>query len=282
MDDHRQNDNRDTSLPLHARLPVNRCNLPSMILGSLTFQNHPTRLYIDGVDALHGDFFKELDLVEKAEQRAELFKAFMRASFYLDRPNDIGLNKHQRVKRDKADYLRMLRGWLFDSDAKEGAVLKSWVESRFGLLPRNHGGTLNDFNGENYQRYLAARSAGIYNTNAIEAQLDLLYTYAQYELTRRYPSHAHFKLYRGINRIKDHEVLDKPDKNTWVVILNNLNSFTADAERADEFGDQVINAQVPLSKLLYFPGLLPGTLKGEQEYLVIGGIYRVQTTPIHH
>ena len=59
-------------------------------------------------------------------------------------------------------------------------------------------------------------------------------------------------------------------------MLNNLNSFTADPERADEFGDIVISARVPLPKILYLPELLPGTLRGEQEHLVIGGVYRVE------
>lgn len=32
-----------------------------------------------------------------------------------------------------------------DSDGREGAILKGWVESRFGLLPRFHGEPLRDF-----------------------------------------------------------------------------------------------------------------------------------------
>ena len=36
-----------------------------------------------------------------------------------------------------------------------------------------------------YLRYLEMRSAGLYGTNALEAQLDLLYAYCQYEFARR-------------------------------------------------------------------------------------------------
>ena len=58
-------------------------------------------------------------------------------------------------------------------------------------------------------------------------------------------------------------------------MLNNINSFTGNRERADEFGDHILEARAPLAKLLYIPGLLPDTLQGEEEYLVIGGVYEV-------
>lgn len=277
MNEHRQSALADVRLPTRARLPVNRCNLPPQILGSLTFQQHPCALQLDGVQALHGQFFAQLQGLAEAAQRAKAFKDFMRASFFLDQLNEVGLQRgRQRVQRDQADYLRMLRGWMFDADGREAAVLKSWVESRFGLLPRSHGGPLGDFNGENYQVYLAARSQGLYNTNALEAQLDLLYTYCQYELTRQRSGQQHLRLYRGINRLDDHDVLARPARNQWIVLLNNLNSFTDNPERADEFGDQVVAAQVPLAKILFMPSLLPGTLRGEHEYLVIGGLFELE------
>ena len=277
MDEHRQIPTSDSALPRHARLPINRCNLSPQILGSLTFQQHPTALQLDGVQALHGHFFAQLDALDDPAQRAAAFKDFMRASFFLDRLDEVGLQAdRQRVQRDRADYLRMLRGWMFDADSREAAVLKSWVESRFGLLPRSHRGKLDNFEGENYQAYLAARSQGLYNTNALEAQLDLLYTFCQYELSRIYPDQQHVKLYRGINRLAEHETLGNRSVGQSVLLLNNLNSFTDSPERADEFGDRVIAAQVPLAKLLFFPGLLPNSLRGEQEYLVIGGLYRVE------
>ena len=65
------------------------------------------------------------------------------------------------------------------------------------------------------------------------------------------------------------------DRQQALVLLNNLNSFSSEKDYADAFGDQLIKVDVPLVKLLYFPGLLPGVLPGEQEYLVIGGLYQV-------
>jgi len=277
MDEHRQSRGSRVALPYSARLAINHCNLPALVLGSLTFQHHPVPVHLDGVEELHRELFDSLDTIGEAERRAENFKDYMRSSFLLDHLDEAGFTPGgRRRKRDKADYLRMLRGWLFDPDGMEAAVLKSWVESRFGLLTRNHNGPLGDPGTANHRGYLAARARGLYNTNALESQLDLLYTYCQYEIGRRRPSRTHARLYRGVNRIDDHEILQRSDKHTYILVLNNLSSFTASRERADEFGDYILEVRVPLAKLLYLPGLLPGTLKGEEEYLVIGGVYQVE------
>lgn len=266
-----------TSLPAFARLPINRCNLPPVILGSLTFQRHPAPLQLDGVEELHKFLFDLLEKSANPDIRAQAFRDYMTANFRLDHLEEAGLSAGGKgSRRNKADYLRILRGWLFDADGREGAVLKSWVESRFGLLPRSHGGPLGDYGGPNYQRYLAARARGLYNTNALESQLDLLYTYCQYELHRRYPERSHLRLYRGTNRLEEHDILARPDKGTAILLFNNLNSFTANRERAGEFGDYILTAAVPQSKLLFFPGLLPDLLRGEEEHLVIGGVYEVR------
>jgi NAD+--dinitrogen-reductase ADP-D-ribosyltransferase len=57
-----------------------------------------------------------------------------------------------------------------------------------------------------------------------------------------------------------------------VVLLNSLNSFTLDRERADEFGDFILEVQVPLPKVFFTHRLLPGVLKGEDEFVVVGGV----------
>jgi len=274
--DNKQNLLNATTLPAFARLPINRCNLPPVIIGSLTFQEHPTRLFIDGVDMLNAELFSALDAIKDHTARADNFTAYMKSSFLLDHLDEAGLDKDtNKPLRDKADYLRTLRGWLFDADSKEAAVLKGWIESRFGILPRYHNGPLADFNSSNYQAYLNARSQGLYNTNALEAQLDLLYAYCQYELHRQFPDQLHITLYRGTNSLDEYEVLQKQDKQHYIIILNNLNSFTSNRERADEFGDYILEVRVPIQKLLYFPGLLPKRLSGEEEYLVIGGVYGI-------
>ncbi len=68
----------------------------------------------------------------------------------------------------------------------------------FGLLPRHHGGPIRDFSGEAYRRYLEMRATALYGTNALEAQLDLLYTYCQYELARSHPNKTHLTLVKRL------------------------------------------------------------------------------------
>ncbi len=260
------------TLPTWARLPINRCNLPAVILGSLTFQRHPTALALDSVAELHADLFAMLDGIDAAAERAQLFRDYVAAHFRLDHLEDAGIDAHSQ-KRAKANWLRVLRGWSFDADGREGAVLKGWVESRFGLIPRFHGEPLRDFTGPAWLRYEEMRAGGLYGTNALEAQLDLLYAYSQYEFGRA-AAGDRLTLYRGINRIGDHEVLSGEGRRQ-VVLFNNLTSFTANRERAGEFGDYILEAEIPVAKIFFHCALLPGILKGEDEHLVIGGAYEV-------
>ncbi len=266
----------EPSLPRHARLPINRCNLPAAILGSLTFQRAPTALAIDGVDSLHRPLFDLLDDIDAAPERAQRFGGYMAAHFRLDNPEEAGLTGGQGQSRAKASYLRVLRGWAFDADGREAAVLKGWVESRFGLMPRHHGDSLREPGSAAWQRYVAMRAQGLYGTNALEAQIDLLYAYGQYELARRFPRRSHLRLYRGVNRLGDHEIVAEDDADSKVVLLNNVSSFSRSRERAGEFGDSILSVDVPLAKLAFFSQLLPGMLKGEDEHVVIGGLYRVR------
>jgi NAD+--dinitrogen-reductase ADP-D-ribosyltransferase len=262
-------------LPRAARLPINRCNLPTDILGGLTFQRFPVALELDGVAQFHRGLFALLDKIENAKDRAEAFAMHMNASFYLDQPEQAGFTAQAGHKRQKADYLRMVRGWSFDADGREGAALKGWVESRFGLLPRHHGGPIRNLSSEAYRHYLEMRATALYGANALEAQFDLLYTYCQYELGRQLAGETHLTLYRGVNRVDNYETLASLDEKNRVVLFNSLSSFTANRERADEFGDYLLTARIPLAKVFCYTGLLPGMLQGEDEYTVIGGLYEV-------
>lgn len=269
---------RQPSLPREARLPINRCNLPAVVLGSLSFQRHPAELVLDGVAELHRDLFRRLDAALPA-QRPDVFRDYMTVHFQLEWPEQMGFTG-QRKGRTKANYIKTIRGWSFDSDSREGAVLKGWVESRFGLTPRWHGQPLRDPSADAYRRYLEMRAQGLYGTNALEAQLDLVYTYCQVELARRHPGARHVALYRGINRIGDHEVLEEGSDGRHVMLLNNLNSFTCSRDRAGEFGDYILAVDVPLTKIFFHCGLLPGVLQGEDEFLVIGGVVDVGLSTI--
>lgn len=270
-----------TVLPAYAKVPINRCNLPVDVLGDLSFQSYPKPLYIDGIAELHKRFFQELDKESNANLRAQMFMKYMAAHFRLDTLDEAGYDTAISVDRSRANYLRIFRGWFFDSDSIEGAVIKSWVESRFGLIPRYHQSPIHSINDAAYAQYLSTSSRGLYNTNALAAQLDLLYSYCQYELSRRFPGEKSLVLYRGQTNLQSLEKLEfhqpsKRSKTSITLLLNNISSFTSESERAGEFGDVVIRVVVPFAKLLFFNGLMPGIMTSEREYAVIGGVYDVE------
>jgi NAD+--dinitrogen-reductase ADP-D-ribosyltransferase len=201
----------------------------------------------------------------------------MQNHFRLQQPEDAGLAAGQASARaTRATYLRVVRGWAFDAESREAAVLKGWVESRFGLCPRHHGEALREPGSRAWQRYVESRAQGLRGTNALEAQLDLLYAYSQYELARQFPLRSHLRLYRGVNRLAEHETIHHEPGGDKVLLLNNINSFSRSRERAGEFGDDLLAVDVPLPKLAFFSHLMPGMLRGEDEYVVIGGLYRVR------
>jgi NAD+--dinitrogen-reductase ADP-D-ribosyltransferase len=262
-------------LPRHARLPINRCNLPADILGGLSFQASPSSLVLDGVAELHRDLFAAMASLTTHAERARRFEDYLTVHFRLDHPEEMGLTASARRARDKATWLRILRGWLFNPDGLEAAVLKGWVESRFGLLPRHHREPLRQPGDAAWRRYEEDRATGLYGTAALEAQLDLVFAYTQWELARQASAEV-LTLYRGTNHPAHYERIDPAGR---VLLFNNLTSFSASRERADEFGDVVLTVEVPAAKVFFHSGVLPGRFAGEEEYLVVGGLYRVSMTP---
>lgn len=217
----------------------------------------------------------ELEQTDNSDERGALFHDFMDVRFQLHQWQRETSSSSQ--KSLKNSYLRFLRGWLFDSNSIEGAVLKGWVESRLGLIPTFHRSPIEGIDSDTYYRYLVERMKGSARTSAIFSQLDLLYEFIQYELRRRMPELTHLSLYRGVNDLEEHSIIEKTGKNTYLMRLNNLNSFTGDFEKAWEFGSRVLKADVPLTKVFFLCGILPKALfKGEDEYLVIGGDYDVK------
>jgi NAD+--dinitrogen-reductase ADP-D-ribosyltransferase len=209
------------------------------------------------------------------ERRTATFHDYMDVTFQLHQWDQQTTASGR--KSLKNSYLRFLRGWMFDSNGREGAVLKGWVESRFGLTPTYHGQPIANIHSKAYQGYLIDRMRGSARTSAIQAQFDLLFEFAQYELQRRFPGQTHFDLFRGIYDFDEHPLLEQTDPHHCVVRLNNLNSFTSDFERAWEFGSKVLAVKVPASKILFFNGLFSSALlRGEEENLVIGGEYEVE------
>ncbi len=159
-----------------------------------------------------------------------------------------------------------------------GAVLKSWVESRFGLLATFHKGRLADDRAAR-EALMLDRTRGAAKSIGALMQLDLLYTFCQDELRRRFPDEKWKTLYRGTHDSEEYTVQTRTAgaKRAALVQLNNLSSFTSDPEVAWEFGSSAWEVKVPFAKIVFFSGLLPKScLAGESEHLVLGGYYNVR------
>ena len=255
--------------------PFNLCTLPPWAIASRHFNEHPQSLELSGVRQANRLLFERLALCDAAAERGRLFHDYMDVAFQLHQWQREGSDNGR--KSLKNSYLRFLRGWMFDSNSPEGAVLKGWVESRFGLPPTFHREAIADIHDAAYQRYALDRMHGAARTSAILAQFDLLFAYVQAELARRHPEESHLTLWRGIHDFAEHRLLERRDRRHCLLRLNNLNSFTDDFERAWEFGSRVLQARVPLVKIVYRGDLLPSALlKGEGEVLVLGGEFEVQ------
>jgi len=252
----------------------NLCNYPPWVIASRHFNEHPRSLEIQGVRHANRFLFQRLETIDSSVERAAVFNDYMSVKFQLH---------HWQSQTDTAgrslrnSYLRFLRGWMMDSNSVEGAVLKGWVESRMGLPPTFHKIQIPSIHSPEYMTFAIDRTKGSARTNAINSQLDLLYEYCQFELRRVHPEDGFVRLFRGTNDANDHELVEKVGRREQIVRLNSLVSFTSDEERAWEFGDTVWEIMAPPAKIFFYNGLLPNSiLKGEGEYLVIGGEYRVR------
>ena len=251
-------------------LPLNHCNLPGWLIASLTFQQHPVALEIDGIALHHADLFTRLQQQEDARSRAQLFTNYMAVHFRLPDHELAPWPEAEPIPRPNMNYRRLLIGWLFDSDSDAGAAWRGWAESRFGLRTRYHKAPIADDEAMAAWQFRQAWVRATYHTHDLARQLDLLYSYCQFELACRYPHHTHLQLYRG-----SHQPFPRAAQEP-VMAFNNLSSFTQQIDEAYRFGAHVCVVQVPLSKIVCFDSLLPGTLDGESEFMVLGGWYRVR------
>lgn len=252
----------------------NNCNLPPWVIASRHFNDNPQKLEIQGVKEGNRFLFDRLAALERQEERALTFNDYMSVKFQLHQWQDQTGPARKSIRNS---YLRYLRGWMMDSNSVEGAVLKRWVESRIGIVPNFHRARITGIHSEAYFDYSVDVMKGSARTNAIQSQLDILYEYCQFELSRKYPQTPIIPLYRGTYDASEHDILEQIDRRSQIVRLNNLVSFTSGEEHAWEFGSTVWEAHVPLCKIFFYSDLLPGSImKGEDEYLIIGGEYRVR------
>jgi Dinitrogenase reductase ADP-ribosyltransferase (DRAT). len=262
---------------------TNLVGLPTGLLGSVAFNDFPPDIHIVNVRETNPQLFEMLARSDGLADAGDAFYKYMVAVFGADPEQhdaeDEGRGRRGWARPYRSSFLRLLIGWGYDASGPEGAVLKGWVESRFGLFPTFHKEVIASFDGPAWEAYEEERMAAAFHGNAIHSQLDLLYEYCQWALaTHVAPGQRHLTLYRGVNFFEEHQIVERIDRRTAVMRLNNLGSFTRDPEVADCFGDTVLTVRVPVAKIAFFNTLLPFyPLKGEGEFLVIGGDYLVHT-----
>jgi len=256
---------------------TNMVGVPIGMIGSTAFNLGRRRLTIHGTRETHPGLFRLLATCDSQADAAEVFEHYMQMEFGLD-----PLPHEQPAERRRViSYIELLRGWGVDSNCPKAAVLKSWVESRFGLVPIFHKQRLGLFPSASWAVYLEEKTNSRFHDNCIHQQFDLLYEYCQWSIRHfKAPGPRFVRLWRGTNNVEEQLVEGDARSGRCKVRLNNLVSFSASKERADEFGDWVLETEVPTVKLLFFPGLLRNhILDHESEFLVIGGNYKVRA---HH
>lgn len=262
---------------------TNLVGIPAVVLGSAAFNAHPQALHVAGAREGNRGLFSLLGHSTSADDARAVFEHYMRVVFGLakSRPEIAAGEGMAERRRWRSSYLRLLQGWGMDANSPAGAVLKGWVESRFGLVPSFHCGSLGHFPSPAWISYLEQKSSSRYHNNSIYQQLDLLYEFCQWMLDSHHllGQGQHVTLWRGSFDFERQIVAGSLRERRCTVHLNNLVSFSLDRETAGCFGDWVMQVQVPKSKLLLVPGLLStNSLQGESEVLAIGGYYEVEVS----
>lgn len=252
--------------------------IPVGLLGSTAFNAYPQPLAIASARVTHPHLFSLLDTSTSAEHAREMFAHYMSLCFDLGWP--AGTAAGGKARR-RAGYLKLLQGWGLDANSPAGAVLKGWVESRFGLTPSYHHEPLVNYPSPAWMRYLEEKTGNRHHNNNIWQQLDLLFEFCQWMLVRYrlLGDGPHVTLWRGSTRVEEQIIKGSLRERRCTVRLNNLVSFSRTRETAGCFGDWILETRVPLVKLLYVPGLInTRSLEGEAEVLALGGEYDVEAS----
>ena len=206
-------------------------------------------LAIAGAREAQAGLFALLGRSRDLNEAREMFVHYLSIAFGLRLPgaDELATLGAAEQRRWRSSWRKLLQGWGMDANGPAGAVLKGWVESRFGMVPLFHKAPLARFpsplplNGEH--------------------------------------SASHVQLWRGSTHCEEQLVSGALHERHCRMRFNSIASYSLSRDEASCFGDWIFQVQVPRSKLLLLPGLLPGqVLQGEQEVLALGGEYDVQAS----
>jgi NAD+---dinitrogen-reductase ADP-D-ribosyltransferase len=251
----------------------NRVGLPTEFLASVDYAESPCELHINGVHEMNAPLFEMLGQATDIEQASEALAKYMTAIFGLE-PQQLRDEARGKGPPFRYSFVRLIIGWCHDSSSRDAAVLKGWVESRFGLSPAHHGQTITSFSDPAWLTYVEHNMGSGFHANSIFAQLDLVYEYAQWALrTLVHPGETHLRLYRGADHFEQ-QLVRRLNVRQPILRLNSLSSFTTDRTVADSFGRVVMSVEAPMTKILFANTLLSFfRFRGEREVLLIGGDY---------
>lgn len=262
---------------------TNLVGVPAPWLASPGFNARPQALHIAGTRATHRGLFALLERAPTLAEAQAVFAHYMALSFGLGKPPrpapEPAAPATAEARRWRCSYLKLLQGWALDANGAAGAVLKGWVESRFGLVPQFHQDPLERYPSAAWMRYLEQKASGRWHNNAIWPQLDLLYEYAQWALARHAPlgPGPRVRLWRGSTRCEEQLVAGTLAQRRCTLRLNNIVSLSRSREDAECFGDWIFTVDLPLAKVLVFPGLLDSrAVHGEDEVIALGGDFEVE------
>ena len=256
---------------------TNLIGIPTTCIADQQFNHQPKPLRIAGTREAANSLFLDLSKQSNLEACGLLFQSYMFDVFGFETEQRLNQDSLGRL-RFRNSYLKLIQDWGVDSNNAQAAVLKGWVESRFGLWPTYHRQPLANFMNKEWLVYLEEKMHSRYHNNCIYLQLDLLYEYCQWVIERFHvPAKTHKTLFRGINTLNDRNIISHLDKHRKVIRFNSIVSFTDKPSIADEFGAYILEVDIPMVKLIFFNDLLPHhALHGESEYIVIGGDYQVK------
>lgn len=224
---------------------TNLVGVPAGVLGSARFNAYPRPLHIAGARECNNGLFALLQRCEAPGEARDVFGHYMRVAFGLEKPLRDDGDAHAR--RWRSSYRKLLQGWGLDANGPAGAVLKGWVESRFGLVPTFHKAPLGRFPSPAWIAYLEEKAASRFHNNSIYQQLDLLYEFCQWMLARFAllgPGPC-ATLWRGSQDCAQQVVAGALRDHRCTLRLNNVVSFSIARETAECFGDWVMQARVP-------------------------------------
>src|SRR5450830_1248397 len=194
----------------HRWYGTNLVGVSALLLASTAFNANPVPLSIAGARVSHLGLFALLERSQSMTEAHEMFEHYMGIAFGLRKPDADELRSMgaSEQRRWHSSWRKLLQGWGMDANGVAGAVLKGWVESRFGLAPSFHKAPLAHFPSPAWIAYLQEKASSRLNNNNIYQQLDLLFEFCQWSL-RRISARSqaapvqHLRLWRGSNQCEE-------------------------------------------------------------------------------